>query len=152
MSSRLFAEIRERLGLAYSIHSYVDHFLDTGALTVHAGVETSKLETAVKAIVEQLHKLKTPVSEAELSRAKEFSKGRLLLRMEDSRNVTGWMGGQETLTQKVLTPDQIIEIIDAVTTDEIKELAEELIDSNEFRLAVVSPKANEDRLNEIISG
>ena len=151
MSSRLFAEIRERLGLAYSIHSYTDHFLDAGALTVHAGVELSKLETAVKAIVEQLQRLKEPVSEAELGRAKEFSKGRLLLRMEDSRNVTGWLGGQEILTRKVRTPDEIIEIIEAITVNDLKQVAGELIDSREFRLAVVSPKADEVRLKEIIS-
>jgi len=89
MSSRLFTEIRDRLGLAYSIHSYVEHFLDSGSLTIYAGVDTKNLATAIKAILEQLNQLKETVPEAELSRARELSRGRLLLGMEDSHNVAG---------------------------------------------------------------
>ena len=102
MSSRLFTEIRDKLGLAYSIHSFVDHFLDTGSITIYAGVEPKNLPVAINAILEQLSQLKEPVPEAELSKAKELSKGRLLLRMEDSRSVAGWMGGQEILTGRNL--------------------------------------------------
>ena len=97
MSSRLFTEIRDRLGLAYSIHSYVEHFLDTGSITIHAGVEPKNLQVAIKAILGQLSQLKEPVPEPELTKAKELIKGRLLLRMEDSRSVAGWAGGQETV-------------------------------------------------------
>jgi predicted Zn-dependent peptidase len=151
MSSRLFTEIRERLGLAYSIHSYVEHFFDSGSLNIYAGVEPKKLKTAVKAIREQLHQLKEPVPEAELFRAKEFSKGRLLLRIEDSRNVAGWLGGQEILTKRILSPDQIISIIDAITVEELKELAQELIAASKLRLAVVGPIARDEPLEESLS-
>jgi predicted Zn-dependent peptidase len=143
MSSRLFTEIRDRLGLAYSIHSYVDHFLDTGAVTIYAGVETKNLTVAIKAILEQLARLKEPVPQDELTKAKELAKGRLLLRMEDSRNVAGWMGGQEILTGKILTVDQVTSIIDAITADEIQQLAQELLVSEQLRLAVVGPAADE---------
>ena len=98
MSSRLFAEIRDKMGLAYSISSYVEHFLDSGSLTVAASVDPSNLNKAVKAIMEQLHLLKEEIPEAEMHKAREISKGRLMLRMEDSRNVAGWLGGQEMLT------------------------------------------------------
>ena len=150
MSSRLFTEIRERLSLAYSIHSYVEHYLDSGAVTVYAGVEPKKLETAIRAILEQLQKLKTPVPEPELTKAKEFAKGRLLLRLEDSRNVAGWLGGQETLTKRILSPDQIISIIDAITTAELKELAQKLITGTGLRLAVVGPVAKEEPLEQLL--
>jgi predicted Zn-dependent peptidase len=150
MSSRLFTEIRERLGLAYSIHSYVDHYLDSGAVTVCAGVEPKKLKTAIKAILEQLHKLKTTVPEPELTKAKEFAKGHLLLRLEDSRNVAGWLGGQEILTKRILSPDQLIAIIDAITAEELKELAQKLITSPELRLAVVGPAAKEEPLEKLL--
>jgi predicted Zn-dependent peptidase len=151
MSSRLFTEIRERLGLAYSIHSYVEHFLDSGSLNVSAGVEPKKLETAIKAIREQLSQLKELVPEAELFRAKEFSKGRLLLRMEDSRNVAGWLGGQEILTERILSPDQIISIIDAITAEELKNLAQELIADTKLHLAVVGPISQDEPLKKLLS-
>jgi predicted Zn-dependent peptidase len=143
MSSRLFTEIRDRLGLAYNIYSYAEHFSDTGSITVYAGVEPKNLQVAIKAILEQLSQLKEPVPQAELTKAKELAKGRLLLRMEDSRSVASWLGGQEILTQRILSVDQVIAIIDAINAEEIKELACELLVANQLRLAVVGPIADE---------
>jgi predicted Zn-dependent peptidase len=151
MSSRLFTEIRERLGLAYSINSYVEHYLDSGAVTVYAGVEPKKLATAIRAILEQLAGLKTPVAEAELTKAKEFAKGRLLLRLEDSRSVAGWLGGQEILTKRILNPDQLISIIEAITAEELAELAQKLITGTGLRLAVVGPVAKEEPLEKLLA-
>ena len=150
MSSRLFTEIRDRLGLAYSIHSYTEHYLDSGSVTIYAGVETKNLSTAIKAILEQLSQLKETVPESELSKAKELSKGRLLLRMEDSRNVAGWMGGQEILTGRILNIDQVVSIIDAITAEELKQLARELIVASQLRLAVVGPVASDQPLVELL--
>ena len=150
MSSRLFTEIRDRLGLAYSIHSYTEHYLDSGSVTIYAGVETKNLSTAIKAILEQLSQLKETVPESELSKAKELSKGRLLLRMEDSRNVAGWMGGQEILTGRILNIDQVVSIIDAITAEELKQLARELIVASQLRLAVVGPVASDQPLAELL--
>ena len=150
MSSRLFTEIRDKLGLAYSIHSYAEHFFDSGSVTIYAGVEAKNLVTVVKAIREQLHQLKEAVSEAELSKAKEASKGHMLLRMEDSRNVAGWMGGQEILTGRILSFDQVVAIIDAITAEELKQLAQELIVDNQLRLAVVGPIIDDNPLAELL--
>jgi predicted Zn-dependent peptidase len=150
MSSRLFTEIRDRLGLAYSIHSYTEHYLDSGSVTIYAGVETKNLSTAIKAILEQLSQLKETVPESELSKAKELSKGRLLLRMEDSRNVAGWMGGQEILTGRILNIDQVVSIIDAITAEELKQLARELIVASQLRLAVVGPVTNDQPLADLL--
>ena len=150
MSSRLFTEIRDRLGLAYSIHSYVDHFFDSGSVTIYAGVESKNLRAAIQAILEQLNQLTETVPESELSKAKELSKGRLLLRMEDSRNVAGWMGGQEILTKRILSVDQIESIINAITAEELRQLAQELIISDKLRLAVVGPISAEEPLEELL--
>jgi len=150
MSSRLFAEIRDRLGLAYSIHSYTEHFLDSGSLTIYAGVEPQNLKTAINAILEQLSQLREAIPEAELCKAKELSKGRLLLRMEDSRNVAGWIGGQAILTGRILNIDQIVSIIDAITTEELKQLAQELIVASQLRLAVVGPIPGDEPLAEVL--
>ena len=150
MSSRLFAEIRDKLGLVYSIHSYVEHFLDSGSVIVYAGVEPKNLETVIKAILEQLYQLKEQVPQSELVKAKELSKGRLILRMEDSHNVAGWLGGQEILTKRILSLDQVISIIDAITADELRQLAQEVIIGNELRLAVVGPIASDTPLEKLL--
>jgi predicted Zn-dependent peptidase len=150
MSSRLFTEIRDRLGLAYSIHSFIDHFLDTGSITIYAGVETKNLKVAITAILEQLSRLKETVPEAELSKAKELSKGRLLLRMEDSRSVAGWGGGQEVLLGQILSVDQVTAIIDAITAEELRQIAQELLVSSQLRLAVVGPVAKDEPLDKLL--
>jgi predicted Zn-dependent peptidase len=150
MSSRLFTEIRDKLGLAYSIHSYAEHFLDTGVLAVAAGVEAKNLPVAVRAILAELTRLKKAIPEAELSKAKELFKGRILLRMEDSRSVAGWMGGQEILTGEILTVDEVMAIIDAVTTDELQKLAEEVLIGEKLRLAVVGPVSPDEPLEDLL--
>ena len=150
MSSRLFTEIRDRLGLAYSIHSYVDHLFDSGSVIIYAGVEPKNLKAVIDAILEQLHLLTEIVPESELSKAKELSKGRLLLRMEDSRNVAGWMGGQEILTKRILSINQIESIIDAITAEELKQIAQELIVASQLRLAVVGPVTGDEPLEELL--
>jgi predicted Zn-dependent peptidase len=150
MSSRLFNEIRDKLGLAYSIHSYTDHFLDSGALTIYAGVEPKNLQVSIKAVLEQLALLKEPIPEAEVSKAKELTKGRLLLRMEDTRDVAGWMGGQEALAGRILSVDQVVKIIDAITAEDMTQLARELLVSDQVRLAVVGPVAKDEPLQELL--
>jgi predicted Zn-dependent peptidase len=150
MSSRLFTEIRDRRGLAYSIHSYVEHFLDTGSITIYAGVEPRNLQVTITAILEQLSWLKETVPEAELAKAKELSKGRLLLRMEDSRSVAGWMGGQEVLIGDILSVDQVMSIIDAITAEELRQLAQKLLVSSQLRLAVVGPVADGEPLDQLL--
>ncbi len=151
MSSRLFTELRDNMGLAYSIFSYVDHFLDSGALTVCAGVEPGKLQTTIKATLEQLVKFKDElVPDSELNKAKELSKGRLLLRMEDSRNVNGWLGGQEILTNKIMTVDEVIECIDSVTPEQVRDIARDLLVGERLRVAVVGPIAVDEPLADLL--
>lgn len=140
MSSRLFIEIRDKLGLAYAIHSYIDHYLDTGAFIVYAGIQPAKLTVVVKAVLEQLARLKDElVPEIELTKAKELSKGRILLRMEDSYAVSGWLGGQEVLTGKIMSVDEVLNKIDALTARDARNIARELLVSDKLRLAVVGP-------------
>ena len=150
MSSRLFTNIRDKLGLAYSISSYVDHFLDTGSLIIAAGVDIKNLNVAIKAIIEELAQLKETIPESELNKAKEFSKGRLLLRMEDSRSVAGWMGGQELLAKRILTVDEVVSIVDKITVEELQQLAHELLTGEKLRLAIVGPVSADAPLEELL--
>ena len=139
MSSRLFTEIREHRGLAYDIHSYTEHFLKSGSFAIYAGVDPQKIETAVVAILEEMSQIKQGITANELTRAKELSKGRLYLRFEDSQNVALWYGGQEILTQQILDIDDVISIVDAITIDELKGVAEEIITDSGLNLAVTGP-------------
>jgi predicted Zn-dependent peptidase len=139
MSSRLFTEIREQRGLAYDIYSSIDHFLNSGSLTIYAGVDPKKVGIAVVAILEEVSKIKKEITASELTRAKELSKGRLYLRLEDSRNVALWYGSQEILMRQILDIDDVISIVDAITIDELKEVAEKLLTDNGLNLAVTGP-------------
>jgi predicted Zn-dependent peptidase len=151
MSSRLFCEIRDHLGLAYSISSFVDHLSDSGSLIVYAGVEPEKLPVAVVAILGQLALLREEViSKEEMAKAKEMSRGRLLLRMEDSRNVAGWLGGQETITGEVLTVDQVLASVDAINAEDVRNLARRLFTTEQLRLAVVGPVAADESLDKML--
>ena len=151
MSSRLFSEVRDKLGLAYSVQSYVDHLRDAGSLIVYAGVDTSKARLALLAIIKELMRFKRePISPAELTKAKEMSKGQLALRLEDSRHVAGWLGGQETLTGRILTLDDVNTLVDSVSAEDIKNLAHQLIDRSKMRLAVVGPLQKSEPLNKLV--
>jgi predicted Zn-dependent peptidase len=148
MSSRLFTEIRENRGLAYDINSYTEHFLNSGSFIIYAGVDPKKLEIAVAAILEELSKIKRGITTSELSRAKELSKGRLHLRFEDSRNVALWHGSQEILMQKILNIDDVIAIVDAITIDELKEVAGEILTDSGLNLAVTGPVKKDSLIKE----
>ena len=150
MSSRLFTEIREQQGLAYDIHSYADHFADAGAVIIHAGVDPGRVDNALRAIIDQLSKLKEQISEAELKKAKEIVKGRLLLGLESSRNVAAYLGAQELLTNRILTPDEVISLVEAVTTEDLKRVAQGLLTSEKLNLAIVGPVKEEEPLAKLL--
>jgi predicted Zn-dependent peptidase len=149
MSSRLFTEVRENLGLAYSIHSTTDHLLDTGSLSIYAGVEPKNLSTALEAILNVLHQLREDIPEAELSKAKELAKGRLLLRMEDTRSVISWHGIQELLLGKVLSVDEVVSMIDSIQLDDLMRVAERHIVNEGLNLAVVGPTNDAHHIDDL---
>ncbi len=139
MSSRLFTEIRDKLGLAYSIQSYAEHFLDTGVIAIAAGVDNKNLEIAIKAILAEINRLKERIPEAEINKAKELFKGRIYLRMEDSRSVASWTGTQEVLMKKILTVEEVIAKVDAITAEELQKVATEYLVGEKLHLAAVGP-------------
>lgn len=150
MSSRLFLEIRERQALAYDIHSYVEHFLDSGAVTIYAGVDLKRIDSAIEAILAELRRLREDVPEAELTKARELAKGRLMLSMEDTRSVSGWMGGQELLAGRILTVDEVISIIDAITVPDLVPVARKLLTTEKLNLAIVGPFPSADRFQRLL--
>ena len=143
MSSRLFLEVRERLGLAYDVHSYVNKLYDTGVLGVYAGTDPRQAARAVGAIVGQLKRLcEEPVSEAELTKAREYYKGRLLLQMESTNSVATWYGGQEALMGFIQPLEETMAQIDAVTQEDLTRVARDLFGQS-LQLAVIGPFRSE---------
>jgi len=139
MGSRLFEEVREKRGLAYAIASYTAQYRDCGSLTVDSGTDPKRAAEAVSVIMDELTKLREGVTQEELDRAREVSKGRLLLRMEESRAVASFIGVQELLRGEVRTIDQLIGDMDAVTTDDVTRVAQRVLHPEKLALAVVGP-------------
>jgi predicted Zn-dependent peptidase len=151
MSSRLFVEIREKLALAYDVHSYVAHFLDAGALVVSAGVDPKRAEPTIGAVLGELSRMREGIPEAELRKAKELIKGRLQLRMEDTRAVASWLGTQELLRDEILTVDEALDIIERVTAADVDRVADELLRPERMSLAVVGPYRSEARFAKLMA-
>lgn len=151
MSSRLFVELREKRALCYDVHSFASHYLDTGAFAVYAGVDPKKTVEATEALVGELARIrKDGVSDDELRKAKELSKGRLLLRMEDTRSVSGWLGGQELLNRAIRMPDEIVDLIEAVTAADVARVARTLLDERRVSMALVGPFRSDRRFARLL--
>ncbi|AHB14038.1 pitrilysin family protein [Dehalococcoides mccartyi] len=139
MSSRLFAHVRDNLGLAYSVQSGTEFLHDTGAFSIYAAVDPANLTACVEAILTELESAKTTITAEELTKAKEMSKGRIHLAMEDSRYMAKWIGSQELLCRRVNTHEDVIRLIDGVSLKAVMELAGEYFRKPEMRLALVGP-------------
>ena len=151
MSSRLFQSVREEMGLAYDVSSYIVDYADTGAFVVSAGVDPDRIAPAVAAILDELARVRDEVvPEDELARSKRYLGGRLELRMEETRNLASWLGGQEALHERVLTLEEALAELNAVTSDGIHALAGRMIRDDGLRMAVVAPPRRGRRLESLL--
>ena len=140
MSSRLFVEIREQMGLAYSVYCYTNLMSETGSFAIYAGVDSNNLKACIEAILDQLHRLRTKfVSHEELAMAKAYARGRTLLRLEDTGANASWVGNQLALVGAIQTPEQILDRIDEVTQEEIQRVACRLFRDDALTLSLVGP-------------
>jgi predicted Zn-dependent peptidase len=140
MSSRLFLDVREEKGLAYDVSSGVVEYADSGALEISAGVDPAQLPAAIEAILGELVRLvDEPVPPDELAKAKAYLSGGLELRMDDTRHLASWVGGQEALHDRVYTLDEALASIVAVSAADVHRVAGELFTDPALRMAVVAP-------------
>jgi predicted Zn-dependent peptidase len=140
MGSRLFLELRERRSLVYDISTFSATYADAGTFGVHAGFDPDDAGRVVRAVLEQLERIATDrVATDELERARAYTRGRLELRMEDSGAVAGWIGTGETLLPRILTVEEVIERLEAVTADDILRVARRFVAPAAARLAVLGP-------------
>ena len=151
MSSRLFLELRERQALVYDVHSFPTHLRDCGALSIYAGVDPRRATTALETILEELRRVKEEVPQEEVRKVKELAKGRLLLRMEDSRSVAGWMGAQEIVHGQVQTVDEVLADVELVSPEQIARVANQILVTDKLNLAVVGPRRAEGPFRKLLS-
>ncbi len=151
MSSRLFEEVREKRGLAYGIGSSMQTLSDCGVLDIHTGVEPQRAGEALSVIVEELVKIREGVTADELHDARELAKGRLILGMEESRAVANDLAGQELLRGSIETLESRIDALDAVQLDDVKSIAESVINSEKLAMSVVGPVDDETEFEKVLS-
>jgi predicted Zn-dependent peptidase len=140
MSSRLFLSLVDRDALAYDASSGVVEYADAGALQVAAGVDPGRVGRTLDAILHELTLLRDEAVDAnELAKAKAYLCGGLELRMEETRHLASWIGGQEAMHDRVLTLDEALAEVERVTSANITRLAGQLFREDALRLSVVAP-------------
>jgi len=144
VSSRLFQEIREKRGLAYSIYSFIALYLDAGVWGVYAGVSRKKVREVLELILKEMYSLKDTLDDIELNRAKSQMKGNIVLGLESTTSRMNSIARQEIYHGRYYSPEEIMKEIDSVTLNSIKDLVERLIKKELFSLTVFGPVHGED--------
>ena len=155
MSSRMFIEVRERRGLAYSVRTSVDRYMDTGYLATYAGVDPAKAGEAIKVIMEQYGQVTLPagrqaVSSVELKKAKEIIKGHIALALEDTRAVNDFFGEDELFGTGNETPEEVFAKVDKVTIDEVVAEAKKLFLPSKLNLAIIGPFKDKEKFVKLL--
>jgi predicted Zn-dependent peptidase len=140
MSSRLFQEVREKRGLAYSVYSYRSLFADTGSFAVYAGTTPQNADTVMEIVRTEIDSILTSgITEAELERAKGHVKGALVLSSEDPGSRMNRLGRQQLTTGEILSIDELIARFDRLEMDDIRRVASEVLGSGRWQTTVVGP-------------
>jgi predicted Zn-dependent peptidase len=152
MSSRLFIQVRERLGLCYFIRSGVDTMEDTGSFYIQAGLDLKKMDKALTAISVELKDIKdNSVTKDELQKAKQFVKGKMALSYEDSLEVASFYGGQVLSYKDILTPEQVYKKVEKVSLKDIKRVANMIIDKKRVHISTLSPNRDINKFGKFLN-
>ena len=152
MSSRLFQKVRDELGAAYYIRAGADLSTDHGYFAVSAGVDHKKIDVVIKAILEELAKLKDNLIPAdELQKAKDHLTGQMILGLETSDSLAMYYGGQEIMKRSVTSPEEVMQSINAVTAEDIQAVARELFVNSKLNMAVIGPYKEKDNFDKILT-
>ncbi len=152
MSSRLFREVREKRGLAYSVGSSVSRYNDVGTMTVSAGVTLEHLEEAVRVIRAELQKMvDEPVGEEELAKARDYSTGSFRLGLETTMALVQRAGEALLMTGEIEPVEQVVERLGAVSAADVQRVAARVIGPGEMALAAVGPGGDPNRLTDLLA-
>ena len=141
MSSRLFINVRERQGLAYTVFAEVNSYTDTGMFETYAGVNLEKTEQALDSVLHELELIRRePVKESELRKAKQQLRAGLEMSLENNANVADRIGLQTILLGRVKSIDEMIRAIELVTIEDVQRVAKEMLAPDRLRFAIITPE------------
>jgi len=151
MSSRLFTEIREKLGAAYYISTASETGPDTGYLVTQVGVDNKKVEKVISTVLKEYKKIsKEKVSAQELKKVKDYIKGKTALLLESSDAKASFFANQELLEGKILTLKQILAKVDKITSNDILKVAKDIFQPQKLNLALIGPFKNKEKFKKIL--
>lgn len=140
MSSRLFQNIREKLGLVYSVYSELAMYRDAGCMMVYAGTSMRSAERVVKLIAAELHELASKrVTDEELRRAKDHLKGSIVLGLESTSSRMANLARQETYFQEFMSMDEMLDRVERATSEEVQTLAQRFFVPKQIAVAMLGP-------------
>jgi predicted Zn-dependent peptidase len=152
MSSRLFTEVRERRGLAYYVFATNHSYTDAGSLYAQAGVDIERIDEAIGTVAAELKQIAAEsVPADELRKAKNFAKGRFVLQIESPHGLIMFGLRREVLEGRAAEPDEILAGLEAVTAEDVQRVAQELIDDQALRLAVIGPFEDPARFEQLLA-
>jgi predicted Zn-dependent peptidase len=151
MSSRLFTEVRERRGLAYYVFGLNNSYTDAGSLYAQAGVDINRIDDAVSTIVREIRRLaEEPVPPEELEKARNSAKGRFVLQLESPHGTILFGLRREVLEGQAVEPADVLAGLDAVTVEDVKRVAEDVIADKGIHLALIGPFEDADRFEKLL--
>ncbi|HYI75574.1 MAG TPA: pitrilysin family protein, partial [Gaiellaceae bacterium] len=140
MSSRLFTEVRERRGLGYYVHAGATSYTDAGTFYASAGVDVARVDEAITTILGELRKIADdPVPAEELEKARGYTKGRFVLRLESPQGTIQYGLRKEVLEGEIEEPDELLRQLDGVTAEDVQRVARDLFEHKRLYLALVGP-------------
>ena len=152
MSSRLFIELRERRSLAYDIGTFATSYADCGTVGIHAGFDPPQATAVIQAALEQLERVvQEPIGTTEIDRAKAYTRGRIELRLEESSAVAAWLGTGESLLPRILTVDEVLERLEAVSADDMLRVARIYLRPDLARIALLGPFRGRRRVEALLA-
>jgi len=151
MSSRMFLNIREKQGLCYYVRTETDEYSDTGTISTRAGVDVNRVKDAISGITKEYKEIaQNGATKEELDKAKSYLKGKMTLRLEDSEEHAHLLARQELLLNEIHTPEEITNTLDAVTLDEINQLAAKIFEEKKLYLSLIGPYKEEEEFLELL--
>ncbi len=153
-TSRLFQKVRQERSLAYYVGTDTDLFVDTGLFSIDAGVDAKRAEEAVKVIMEELETVKggeKKITESELRKAKDYLRGKLVLRLEDPLDLAMFHGAQLLLDEEIKSWEKVLEIVEQVTIEEVEAVAKEIFQKDRMGVVVVGQGVTEEDLKRWVS-
>jgi predicted Zn-dependent peptidase len=152
MSSRLFQEIRERRSLAYSIYSFSSSHVDSGMFGSYAGVSPLKTQETLDVLLSEIKQLcRSPVDALELEDAKQFTRGNILLSVENTDNLMVRLAQNEIYFGRYIPLEEIMEHIETVTREDILQLARAIFEDQKLGVSILGPVPDPEALKKMVS-